>query len=91
MSKDSSLRDQMQRAAISIASNIAEGDERGSNKDSIRFFYIARASDAELYTQLFIAHAVGVISAWNFDDFAAQSKSISRQLYKLIQARSATS
>lgn len=57
----------------------------------IRFFYIARASSAELYTQLFIAHAVGVISARSFDEFAAQSKSISRQLYKLIQARSATS
>jgi four helix bundle protein len=45
------LCDQMTRAAVSIASNIAEGDERSTNKESLRFIVIARASLAELETK----------------------------------------
>ncbi len=52
LTKDWGLRDQVQRAAISIPSNIAEGDARKSDKDSIRFFHIALGSLAELTTQL---------------------------------------
>ncbi len=55
LAKDWGLKDQMQRAAVSIASNIAEGDARKSDKDSIRFFRIASGSLAELITQLEIA------------------------------------
>jgi len=40
--KDYSLRDQIQRSAVSIPSNVAEGYDRDSNKDYIRFLYIAR-------------------------------------------------
>ena len=52
LAKDFGLTDQMSRAAVSIPSNIAEGDERNTNKDSIRFFFIAKGSLAELQTQL---------------------------------------
>ncbi|MEI6518509.1 MAG: four helix bundle protein [bacterium] len=51
--KDFSLRDQMQRSAVSIASNIAEGSER-TEKEFARFLSIARGSAAELRTQIFI-------------------------------------
>ncbi|HVW38615.1 MAG TPA: four helix bundle protein, partial [Pirellulales bacterium] len=51
------LRDQMQRAAVSIASNIAEGSERGG-KDFVRFLTIARGSAAELRTQCYIARKI---------------------------------
>lgn len=57
-SQDYGLRDQLQRSAVSIASNIAEGDERNTNKDSIRFLYISKGSCAELITQLEIANEV---------------------------------
>ncbi len=55
-SRDFGLRDQIRRAAVSIPSNAAEGDERGTNREAVRFFYIAKGSLAELETQLEIAH-----------------------------------
>jgi len=57
-SKDYGLKDQMQRAAVSIASNIAEGSERASTPEYIRFLRIAKASCAELRTQLYISTKV---------------------------------
>jgi len=59
---DYGLKDQMTRAAISIASNIAEGAERGTTAEFIRFLRIAKGSAAELRTQLYIATEVGTIS-----------------------------
>ena len=53
--KDSGLKEQMNRSSVSIVSNIAEGYERNSNKDFIRFLMIAKGSLAELRTQLEIA------------------------------------
>ena len=47
-SKDYSLRDQIRRATVSIPSNIAEGDDIGSDKQAIRHFYIAKGSAAEV-------------------------------------------
>ncbi len=72
------LCEQISRAAISVPSNIAEGDERGSNRDSIRFLYIARGSAAELATQLEIAHDIGALSP-------AEHQSTQRRLYSVSQ------
>ncbi len=60
--KDYGLRDQMTRAGVSIASNIAEGAERDSNAEFIRFLHIAKGSAAELRTQIYIAHDIDIIS-----------------------------
>ena len=56
--RDFALRDQMRRAAISVCSNLAEGDARQTNKESIQFFFIAKGSLAELSAQLDIAQEV---------------------------------
>ena len=58
LAKDFGLKDQLRRAAISIPSNLAEGDERDTDKDAVRFFYIAKGSIAELRTQLQIAFEI---------------------------------
>ena len=52
-SKDFGLRDQMQRAAVSIPSNIAEGCERDSTPDFIKFLRYSKGSCGELRTQLY--------------------------------------
>jgi four helix bundle protein len=57
---DLGLRDQLRRSAVSVASNWAEGDERGTNKESVRYF-IGKGSAAELRTQLQIAHESGFV------------------------------
>lgn len=60
--RDFGLRDQMQRAAVSIPSNISEGHER-IDREWIRFLSIARGSAAELCTQAYIAAKVQLISS----------------------------
>lgn len=84
---DYSLRDQMRRAAVSIVSNIAEGDELGTNKQSVRFFYIAKGSSAELMTQLIIAADIGYISAASSSKYTIVCNEIAKMLNKLIGYR----
>jgi four helix bundle protein len=64
--KDFSLRDQARRSVVSIPSNIAEGDERDTDRDSIRFFFIAKGSLAELRTQMEIVFNIGYLSKENY-------------------------
>ena len=59
------LISQMQRAAVSHPSNIAEGAARNSIKEYIRFFYISLGSLAELKTQIIIAERLGYIEESN--------------------------
>ena len=87
-SKDFGLKDQIQRSAVSISSNIAEGDESGSDKLSVRHFYIAKGSTAELMTQLIIAFEIGYIDQESELPLVDECNMISSMLTKLIKARS---
>ena len=86
--KDYGLRDQMRRAAVSTPSNIAEGDELGTDKQAVRYFYTAKGSSAELLTQAIIALEVGYLKKENFDHMETECRGISGMLTRLIQARS---
>lgn len=88
LEKDFGLRDQMRRASVSIPSNIAEGDNLDTDKQSIRHFYIARGSTAELSTQLVIALEIGYIKNDKFEIFEKECDEISAMLTALIKHRS---
>src|SRR4030066_424968 len=87
-SKDFGLRDQIQRAAVSIPANIAEGDELGTDKQSIRHFFIAKGSSAELQTLLVIGSEIGHIEKNIADSLIDECKVVSFMLAKIISARS---
>jgi four helix bundle protein len=87
-SKDWGLKDQIQRSAVSISSNIAEGDELGTDKQSIRHFYISKGSSAELITQVIIAYEIGYIDKLTSDEIVNECDRISAMLAKLISSRS---
>jgi four helix bundle protein len=85
--KDYGFKDQIRRAAVSVPSNIAEGDERGSNKDAVRFFYIAKGSLAEIQTQLEIACDIEYLDRSTFNDLEEKCIIIGKMLGSLIKAR----
>lgn len=84
-SKDFGLRDQMRRCAVSIPSNIAEGKERESVKELIRYMYIAKGSAAELKTQLLISLKVGYLDDQSFKKFSEKIERISGMLGSFIK------
>ena len=87
LSKDYGLRDQLRRAAISVPSNLAEGDERDTDREAVRFFYIAKGSVAELRTQLQIGLEIGYLERDVFERLDDECLQISRMIGALIKAR----
>ena len=86
--RDYCLKDQMWRSAVSISSNIAEGDELGTNKQAIKFFRIAKGSTAELLNQIIIAYEISYLTQAQFDQVKEECQAISSMLTRLIRARS---
>ena len=70
--KDFGLRDQIRRAVVSIASNIAEGFEMSNNNDFIRFLRIAKGSIGEVKTQIYIALKIGYITEKEYEEVAGK-------------------
>ena len=85
--RDFGLRDQLQRSAVSIPSNFAEGFDRNSNKEFIQLLYIAKGSCSELRTQLHIAIEVGIIEKTRGNDLIERTRKISSMLFNLIKIR----
>jgi four helix bundle protein len=86
--RDFGLRDQIRRSAISISSNIAEGDERNTDKEAVRFFFIAKVSLAELSTQLQIACEIGYLDVKVHEVLDQRFVELGKMLGSLIKARS---
>src|ERR1700733_13543150 len=80
------LASQMQRCAVSIPSNIAEGSARHSTREFMQFISIARGSLAELETQLIIAQRRGYGTKACFEKLFQRSLSIAKMLTKLRQS-----
>ena len=76
------------RAAVSVPSNIAEGDERNTDKDAVRFFYMAKGSLAELITQIEIAVEIGYLLPDQVETLFSDAEKIGRMLGSLIKVRS---
>ena len=87
MCRDFGLRDQMQRSAVSIPSNIAKGYDRGTNKEFVYFLNVAKGSCAELRTQIYLAQHTGIISERQSKNLLECSRKLSAMLYKFICSR----
>ncbi|WP_116790090.1 four helix bundle protein [Flavobacterium psychrotrophum] len=83
--RDYGLRDQMRRSSISISSNIAEGFERETTKEFIRFLYIAKASAGEFRSQLYLASDLKYISDYEFQGLSLKINDISKLLSGFIK------
>jgi four helix bundle protein len=82
--KDFGLRDQMQRAAVSIMSNIAEGFERGGNQEFVQFLYVAKASCGEVRSQLYVALDQGYVTENETDKLLQSFKRLSGMIRNLV-------
>ena len=88
IAKDFGFKDQIRRSALSIPCNIAEGDERATNKEAIYYFYVAKGSLAELQTQLEIAFEIEYIEKSTMLQLLDECTVIGKMLGSLIKARS---
>ena len=84
--KDFGFRDQIQRSSVSVPSNIAEGSERNSPKDFVRFLNYAMGSNAELRTQLYLAKGLDYLEPDQANLFIKESKEIASMLRGLIKS-----
>lgn len=83
---DHGLKDQMQRAAVSVMANVAEGFERGSREELVQFLYIARASCGEVRSHLYVASDQGFIDAGEFQRVSALASHVSSLIYRFIES-----
>jgi four helix bundle protein len=83
LSRDFGLRDQMQRASVSVMSNIAEGYERYSRPEFKHFLSISRGSVAELRSQLYLANELGYVKEEDFQRLLISCTELTRMLTSL--------
>ncbi|MEX2524979.1 MAG: four helix bundle protein [Gammaproteobacteria bacterium] len=84
--KDYGFRDQITRSGLSIPSNIAEGYERGTNKEIANFLNYAKGSAGELRAQIRIGMDIGYINGPQGEQWLTEVEEVSRMLHSLIKA-----
>jgi four helix bundle protein len=83
--KDLRLTGQVQAAAVSVMSNIAEGFTRRSNREFIQFLFISLSSTAEVQSQLYVAFDLGYISENSFKLIYDQAGTTARLISNFIK------
>ncbi|HJZ83522.1 MAG TPA: four helix bundle protein [Pyrinomonadaceae bacterium] len=83
--RDFGLKDQIRRAAVSIISNIAEGFERGGDKEFLQFLSIAKGSSGEVRAQLYVALDLDYISIAQFDALTQAATEVSQLISGLMK------
>jgi len=84
--KDFGFKDQLTRSGLSVPSNIAEGIERNSEQEKIRFLDIARASIAEAKTQIYIGMKIDYIPRDIGNSWIKEYEEMGRMITSLIQS-----
>ena len=84
--KDYAFRDQICRAAVSISNNIAEGFDRKTNKEFIRFLYIAKGSSAEVKSMLYLAEELEYLTTTESQQLRDKSDEISKMIRGLMKS-----
>jgi four helix bundle protein len=84
--KDYGFKDQLTRAGLSVASNIAEGMERESTAERIRFLTIARSSCGEARTQIFVGMEAGYIDGKAGRNWISETRELSAMLVGLSRS-----
>ena len=85
LSRDFGLRDQLQRSAVSVMANIAEGFGRRGRQEFIQFLKIARGSCSEVESHLYIALDASLISQEDFELLKTQAETTGRKLSAFIR------
>ena len=83
--RDFGLRDQIRRASVSIMSNIAEGFERGGDKEFLQFVSLAKGSSGEVRAHLYVALDAGYIDQQTFSRLSDMATQINRMLAGLMK------
>jgi len=79
------LKNQMRRAVVSIMANIAEGFERGGNREFLQFLAIAKGSAGELRSHLYAAYDLDFLQSDEFKSLSESTLSVSRQVSGLMK------
>jgi four helix bundle protein len=83
--KDFAYVDQIRRASVSVMNNISEGHERGSNRDFVKFLYIARGSAGEVRNMLYTGLDQGYLDNSTFEKIKELAARTSKTCYGLIR------
>jgi len=84
--KDFGFRDQITKASVSISNNIAEGFERRTNPDFVRFLYFALASNSEVRSMLYLSERLNFLNELTTKELIDKTNEISKMLYGLIKS-----